>query len=56
MTKTKEDNFEELKKLLILQMRWQGVPSELIAKLTGKSIKTINNTYPVEKFKKSNKK
>jgi len=57
MTKTNssDTDIEELKKLLILQLRWQGVPAELIAKITGKNKKTIMNTYPVDKYKKSGK-
>jgi len=53
--KTSENDIEELKKLLILQMRWEGVPAELIGKIIGKNKKTINNLYPVEKYKKSSK-
>ncbi len=48
-----ENNLEEIKKLLILQLRWQGVPAELISKITGKNVKTIRNSFPIDKYKKS---
>jgi len=47
-----EKDLEIIKKLLILQLLFDGVPAELIAKATGMNPNSIRNMFPLRKFKK----
>ena len=51
MSEEKNDT-EIIKKLLILQMLYDGVPAELIAKATGLNPNSIRNMFPLRKYKK----
>ena len=44
-----------IKKLLILQMLWDGIPAELISKATGLNPNSIRNMFQLSKFKKGGK-
>lgn len=46
------NDIEAIKKLLVLQLRYQGVPDELIAKASGMNAKSIRNMFPLGKRKK----
>lgn len=42
---------EIIKKLLILQLLYDGVPAEFIAKATGMNPNSIRNMFPLRKLK-----
>jgi len=44
-----QNDLESIKKLLVLQLRSQGVPVEAIAKALGVKAKTIKNQFPMGK-------
>lgn len=49
-----EKELQEIKKLLILQLLYEGVPAEFIAKATGMNPNSIRNMFPLKKLKGGN--
>lgn len=47
-----KEELEIIKKLLILQLLYDGVPAEMIAKATGLNANSIRNMFPLRKLKK----
>jgi hypothetical protein len=48
---SERDDLEIIKKLLILQLLYDGVPAEFIAKATGMNPNSIRNMFPLRKLK-----
>jgi hypothetical protein len=52
---TDTNELEIIKRLLILQLLYEGVPVEYIGKATGMNPNSIRNMFPPKKMKKSEK-
>lgn len=47
-----KEELEIIKKLLILQLLYDGVPAEFIAKATRMNPNSVRNMFPLKKLKK----
>lgn len=47
-----DKELEIIKKLLILQLLYDGVPAEMISKATGMNPNSIRNMFPLRKLKR----